>query len=39
MEPEKYNMLNTDKQFNSSKKCSLIYGGSVRWIIRDAGGP
>jgi len=39
MEPEKYNMLNTDKQFNSSKKCRLINGGSVRWIIRDAGGP
>jgi hypothetical protein len=39
MELDKYDKLETDKQYNSSKECSKITGGSVRWIIRDAGGP
>ena len=39
MEPDKYDKLQTDKQYNSSKECRKITGGSVRWIIRDAGGP
>lgn len=39
MEPDKYDKLKTDNQFNSSKKYSDITGRSVRWIIRDAGGP
>ena len=39
MEPDKYDKLKTDNQFNSSKKYSDITGGSVMWIIRDAGGP
>jgi len=39
MEPEKYTERYTDQIFNHSKKYSHINGGSVRWIIRDAGGP
>ena len=39
MESEKYNERKTDQIFNHSKKYSNITGGSVRWIIRDAGGP
>lgn len=39
MEPEKYNERKADQIFNHSKKYSNITGGSVRWIIRDAGGP
>ena len=39
MEHYKYNERETDQIFNYSKKYSNITGGSVRWIIRDAGGP
>ncbi len=39
MEPNKYNERETDQLFNYSKKYNHIKGGSVRWIIRDAGGP
>lgn len=39
MDPVKYNERKTAQIFNYSKKYRDITGGSVRWIIRDAGGP